>query len=121
MPPRQATPKMQRRAADLRKNMTPAERKLWSALRAHQAAGVQFRRQHAIGNYIVDFCAPSQKLIIELDGGQHLDQQEYDRQRTEFLQFKGYRVLRFWNNEVLEDINGTMQVILDGLQLFYKK
>ena len=115
MPPRQATPKLQRRAAELRHNTTPAEQKLWSALRAHQIENVHFRRQHAIGNYIVDFCSPRQKLIIELDGGQHLEQQEYDQVRTEFLQAKGYRVLRFWNNDVLSDLNGVMKVILDAL------
>jgi len=75
--------------------------------------GVSFRRQHAIGNYIVDFCSPRQKLIIELDGGQHLEQQEYDQVRTEFLQAKGYRVLRFWNKDVLSDLNGVMKAILD--------
>jgi very-short-patch-repair endonuclease len=112
MPPRQATPKMQRRAAELRHNLTPAERKLWGALRNDQL-GVSFRRQHAIGNYIVDFCSPRQKLIIELDGGQHLEQQEYDQVRTEFLQAKGYRVLRFWNKDVLSDLNGVMKAILD--------
>jgi len=115
MPPRQATPKLQRRAAELRHNTTPAEQKLWSALRAHQIEDVHFRRQHAIGNYIVDFCSPRQKLIIELDGGQHLEQQEYDQVRTEFLQAKGYRVLRFWNNDVLFDLNGVMKVILEAL------
>ena len=111
MPPRQATPKIQRRAAELRHNTTPAEQKLWSALRAHRTEGVHFRRQHAVGNYIVDFCSPKQKLIIELDGGQHLEQETYDQERTAFLQSKGYRVLRFWNNEVLEDLNGVVAVI----------
>lgn len=82
---------------------------------AHQIENVHFRRQHAIGNYIVDFCSPRQKLIIELDGGQHLEQQEYDQVRTEFLQAKGYRVLRFWNNDVLFDLNGVMKVILEAL------
>jgi very-short-patch-repair endonuclease len=92
-----------------------AESKLWRFLRAHQTNNVHFRRQHAIGNYIVDFCSPSSKLIIEVDGGQHLEQEEYDRQRTEFLQSKGYRVLRFWNNEVMKDIEGVMRMILEAL------
>lgn len=115
MPPRQATPKLQRRAAELRHNTTPAERKLWAALRAHQTENVHFRRQHAIGNYIVDFCSPHQKLIIELDGGQHLEQEAYDNERTQFLQAKGYRVLRFWNKDVLSDLNGVLKVILEAL------
>jgi very-short-patch-repair endonuclease len=115
MSPRQATPKMQKRAAELRHNTTHAEQKLWSALRAHQTADIHFRRQHAIGNYIVDFCSPRQKLIIELDGSQHLEQEDYDQERTEFLQSKGYRVLRFWNNDVLSDLNGVMKVILETL------
>ena len=82
----------------------------------HQLNGVHFRRQHAIGPYIVDFCSPSHKLIIELDGGQHLDQQEYDAERTAYLEAKGYHVLRFWNNEVMENLDGVVQVIVDHLR-----
>ena len=104
------------RAKELHRNMTPAEHKLWSVLRAHQIENVHFRNQHAVGNYIVDFCAPRKKLIIELDGGQHIDQQEYDQQRTDFLQSKSYRVLRFWNDDVLKNINGVIQVIMETLQ-----
>lgn len=115
MPPRQSTPKMQRRAAELRHNQTEAESKLWQALRAHQTEDVHFRRQHAIGNYIVDFCAVRRKLIIELDGSQHLEQAEYDQQRSQFLQSKGYRVLRFWNSDVMNDLNGVIGVIQDAL------
>jgi very-short-patch-repair endonuclease len=72
------TPKIQHRAAELRRNQTEAEARFWTYLRAHQANGVHFRRQHAIGPYIVDFCAPRKKLIIEVDGGQHLEYEEYD-------------------------------------------
>lgn len=115
MPPRQSTPKLQRRAAELRHNQTEAEAKLWKALRAHQTEDVHFRRQHAIGNYIVDFCAVRRKLIIELDGSQHLEQVEYDQARTEFLQSKGYRVLRFWNSDVMNNINAVISVIQDAL------
>jgi very-short-patch-repair endonuclease len=115
MPPKQATPKLQHRAAELRHDQTPAEAKLWRFLRAHRANDVHFRRQHAIGNYIVDFCSPNRKLIIEVDGSGHLEQQEYDNQRTAFLRSKGYKVLRFWNNEVSEDLDGVMRVILDAL------
>ena len=116
MPPRQSTPKIQRRAAELRHNQTEAESKLWQALRAHQTEDVHFRRQHAIGSYIVDFCAVRRKLIIELDGSQHLEQAEYDQQRSEFLQSKGYRVLRFWNHDVMNDLNGVIGVIQDALE-----
>ena len=78
---------------------------------AFGVAGVQFRRQHAIGNYIVDFCSPRRKLIIELDGSQHLDQAEYDLERTQYLEAKGYRVLRFWNNDVMNKIDAVLNVI----------
>lgn len=91
--------------------MTPAEIKLWSRLRNHQLDGVKFRRQHAIGKYIVDFCAPRQHLIIELDGSQHLEQEEYDSMRTEYLSLLGYRVIRFDNREVMTDIDRVLQAI----------
>jgi very-short-patch-repair endonuclease len=105
------TPKGYKRAHELRGNLTPAERKLWKYLRAHRLGGAGFRRQHAIGPYIVDFCAPRLKLIIELDGGQHADQVEYDSARTEYLERQGYRVLRFWNNDVIKNVQGVIQVI----------
>ena len=118
MPPKVSTPKMQHRAGELRQNQTEAEAKLWSRLRAHRMAGVQFRRQHAIDNYIVDFsqgdavqCSPRRKLVIELDGSQHLDQADYDVERTKHLEAKGYRVLRFWNNEVMNEIDAVLNVI----------
>ena len=111
MPLKTTTPKIQYRAGELRQNQTEAEAKLWSRLRAHRMAGVQFRRQHAIGNYIVDFCSPRRKLVIELDGSQHLDQAEYDSERTKYLETKGYRVLRFWNNEILNEIDVVLNVI----------
>lgn len=75
-----------------------------------------FRKQHAIGNYIVDFCTPREKLIIELDGSQHIEQKEYDEERTEFLNSKGYRVLRFWNNDVMNNIDSVLNVIRDTLK-----
>jgi very-short-patch-repair endonuclease len=116
MPKQRATPKMQRRAAEFRRNQTEAEARLWTYLRAHRANGAHFRRQHAIGNFVVDFCAPRKKLIIEVDGGQHLEQEEYDTERTQFLEAQGYKVLRFWNNEILKDIEAVMAVILDALE-----
>ena len=112
---RRTSPRTFSNARELRHNLTDAETRLWQVLRMHQSGNVHFRRQHAIGPYIVDFCAPRQKLIIEVDGGQHLEQEEYDAQRTAFLESKGYRVLRFWNNDVMNDRNAVLQVILDGL------
>ena len=102
--------KTMRRAANLRKNMTPAERKLWAYLERSQL-GVRFRRQHAIGDFIVDFCCVKKKIIIELDGSQHLDLQEYDEDRSKYLESRGYRVIRFWNNDVMNDINGVILAI----------
>jgi very-short-patch-repair endonuclease len=115
MPPKATTPKMQHRAGELRQNQTEAEAKLWSRLRAHRMAGVQFRRQHAIGNYIVDFCSPRRKIVIELDGSQHLDQADYDLERTHYLQSLGYRVVRFWNNDVLNNTEAVLHAIWEEI------
>lgn len=112
---KRTTPKIFSRAQELRHNQTEAETKLWAYLRSHQLNDVGFRRQHAIGNYIADFCAPREKLVIELDGSQHLDLEEYDNERTAFLESKGYRVLRFWNNDVMNNIDGVATAILDAL------
>jgi len=110
-----SNPKTKHHAVELRKELTPAERKLWSYLRNDQL-GVSFRRQHAIGKYITDFCSPKANLIIELDGGQHLEQEEYDQARTEYLESLGYKVVRFWNNDVLKNIEGVILVIMDALK-----
>ena len=104
------------RAGELRHSPTEAETKLWSRLRAHRLGDIHFRRQYAIGRYIVDFCAPRRKLIIEVDGSQHLDQREYDAKRTAFLEGHGYRVLRFWNNDILKDIESVLRAIDLALQ-----
>ena len=96
---KRTTPKIFGHAKELHRNLTPAEARLWSRLRSHRMGQVHFRNQHAIGEYVVDFCSPARKLIIELDGSQHLDQEEYDADRTAFLESRGYRVLRFWNGE----------------------
>jgi very-short-patch-repair endonuclease len=90
--------------------------KLWAYLRTLREDGVNFRRQHALGPYIVDFCAPGRKLIIEVDGSQHLDQVEYDNDRTAFLESKGYRVLRYWNNDVMNKIEVVMNEIREILE-----
>ena len=108
---KRTTPKIFGRAKQLHRNMTPAEEKLWKYLRAHRMGDVHFRNQHAIGNHIVDFCAPRRKLIIELDGSQHLDQQEYDAERTKYLKLRGYQVLRFWNHDVMNHIDEVLNLI----------
>ena len=113
MKPKRSTAKIMYRATALRHNQTPAEARLWKILRAHQMAGIHFRRQHAIGNYIVDFCAPSLKLIVEIDGGQYLEQEDYDNQRTAVLESRGYRVIRFSNHDVLKDLDGVARSLLD--------
>jgi very-short-patch-repair endonuclease len=97
--------------------MTDAEKKLWWRLRNDQL-GVSFRRQHPIGPYIVDFLAPSVGLVIELDGGQHgMDAQlAFDARRTEFLETRGLRVMRFWNNEVMSNLEGVLETIWLALQ-----
>src|SRR5512139_2954920 len=97
----------------LRRNQSEAEAKLWTNLRDWQIDGIKFRRQRAIGNYIVDFVCFEAKLIIEIDGGQHNESPaaEKDQQRTQWLNSRGFEVLRFWNNEVLENIDGVMIVI----------
>jgi very-short-patch-repair endonuclease len=112
--PQRSNPHTRHYAIELRKETTLAERKLWSRIRNDQL-GVSFRRQHAIGNYIADFCCPGRELIIELDGSQHLEQKEYDEERTIFLEMQGYRVLRFWNHEVMNDIENVLKVIWNTL------
>ena len=102
-------------AREMRHEPTEAEDRLWRELRAHRFDGVHFRRQHPMGRYIADFCAPRQKLIIEVDGGQHLAQQDYDNERSAFLASKGYRVLRFWNDAVFKNMEGVIVCILDAL------
>ena len=115
---KRTTPKVFGHAKELHRNMTPAELKLWARLRAHQLNGIHFRNQHAIGAYVVDFCAPRKKLIIELDGSQHLEQDasQYDAERTRYLELRGYQVIRFWNNQVMNDIEAILVVILNALE-----
>jgi len=103
------------RARNLRKNLTEVEKKLWYWLRRQNLQEARFRRQAPIGRYIVDFACYDPKLIIELDGGQHADQQHYDEKRDAWLKSEGFHVLRFWNHEVVENVEGVLQVIMDGL------
>ncbi len=100
-------------ARQLRKRMTDAERTLWKAIRCEQLHLFKFRRQAAVGDYIVDFVCFESKLIVELDGGQHneLDAQEYDQQRTVWLESQGFCLLRYWNHDVLADCDAVVEAI----------
>jgi len=109
--PRRSNPKTKNKAGELRREPTPAERKLWSVLRGNKLNGVSFRRQHAIGNYIVDFVSIKHKLIIELDGSQHLEQAEYDEERTSYLESQGYKVVRFWNHQIEKELDGVIKML----------
>ena len=102
-------------ARQLRKNLTDSEKRLWLELRLRQT-GYKFRRQFAIGKYIVDFACPERKLIVELDGGHHAGQADYDAGRTRWLESQGFRVLRFWNNEIQTNLNGVKEVIYKYLK-----
>ena len=103
------------RPQTLRKQMTDVERLLWSHLKNRQITGCKFRRQHPIGPFIVDFICLEKGLVIELDGGQHAFSISGDKRRTEYLNGEGYRVLRFWNNEVLQETNVVLMVIREEL------
>ena len=105
------------KARELRKNPTEVERKLWKYLRLRQLGGYKFRSQQPLGSYIVDFVYLEKKLIVELDGGQHSIQINYDAKRTEWLETHGFRVLRFWNNDVLEEIEIVKELIAKELGL----
>ena len=105
-------PALRQNAKNLKQNMTLAEQRLWYHLRGKRLNGIKFRRQQTIGGYIVDFVSMECKIIIELDGGQHAQQAAYDNARTEFLNRQGYRVVRFWNNEVLQQTENVLAEIL---------
>ena len=99
----------------LRKNMTDVEKLLWKHLRQKQLNGFKFRKQSPIGPYVADFVSFDRKLIIELDGGQHASQNTYDSKRDKWFQSQGFKTLRFWNNEVLQNLEGIKTVILKSL------
>jgi len=99
------------RARSLRRNATDAERLLWRALRSLELP-VRIRRQHPIGDHIADFAIPAHGLVLEIDGGQHADAAEADARRTAALGEHGYRVIRFWNNDVLGNIEGVVETVL---------
>ena len=104
------------RARRLRAGQTEAEDKLWARVRAGRLMGLKFRRQIAFSeSYIADFVCPRAKLIVELDGSQHVEQMEYDARRTGFFESQGYRVIRFWNNDVLLNLDSVLEAIYAAL------
>lgn len=102
-------------ARRLRKNMTDAEQQLWKHIRYRQLGGWKFRRQASIGPYIVDFVCFERKLIIELDGSQHAERTSQDEQRTNWLISQGFKVIRYWNHQVFEEIDDMLEWIWDAL------
>ena len=95
--------------------MTDAERRLWSALRGRRLKGYKFRRQHPLGRFVVDFACLVHRLVVEADGGQHADSDD-DRRRTAWLERRGWRVVRFWNNDILANPAGVEEVVLQELE-----
>jgi very-short-patch-repair endonuclease len=104
-----------KRAKEMRRNPTKSEAILWSHLRNRQIEGRKFRHQVWIGPFVVDFVCLKAKLVIEADGSQHLDNAEYDHHRSLFLEGEGFCILRFWNNEVIENIEGVLELVRDRL------
>ena len=110
------TPKTLVRAIRLRAEMTDAEKKLWRHLRGRQLDSRQFRKQVEIEDYVVDFCCLKARLVIEVDGGQHAARSAQDQARTRYLNGLGYRVIRFWNNDVLGNTEGVLEMIVQALE-----
>ena len=110
-------PKLKERRRELRKNHTEAEKLMWLRLRNRRFFGVKFFRQYSIGPYILDFCSPTSGIAIELDGGQHTEEahRAYDKERSAYLKSKGIVVLRFWNNEVMQNIEGVLERIAEKI------
>ncbi len=109
-------PYLLRNARQLRKSGTDAEQWVWKRLRNRQINGYKFCRQVPIGNYVVDFLCKKAKLIIELDGSQHSLQKQHDQQRTKYLVAQGYRVVRYWDNQVLQEGEAVLEDILGELE-----
>jgi very-short-patch-repair endonuclease len=106
---------MLRFARSLHKDPTHAERVLWQRVRRRQLAGFKFRRQHSVGPYICDFACLEASIVVELDGSQHAEQCDYDRRRDMFLRSRGFRVLRFWNSDVLARTEIILETIYEAL------
>ncbi|MCD4655651.1 endonuclease domain-containing protein [bacterium] len=104
------------KARFLRGRMTVVEKKLWISLRAKRFAGFKFRRQAPIGPFIVDFVCFEHKLIIELDGPYHTKTQEYDQARTKWLETNGFKILRFWNDNIYEKLDYVMDKVMESLE-----
>ncbi|MBG1264023.1 endonuclease domain-containing protein [Nostoc commune] len=111
---RGTTPEIEAAAIQLRKKLTPAEKQLWQALRAGKLGGFKFRRQHPVGRFILDFYCPVCKLVIELDGAIHDNQTDYDADRTKYLETYDYKVLRFQNEEVMQQLDKVLYLILQA-------
>ena len=109
-----ATEKQIGRARQLRRDTTDAEALLWSRLRSRQLDGAKFVRQHPIGPYVADFCCRSARLVIELDGGQHAENTA-DEARARLIEANGYNVIRFWNNDVFDNLEGVLMEIRSAL------
>jgi very-short-patch-repair endonuclease len=101
-------------AKELRRNLTPAEQRLWAVLRGRRAGGLRFRCQHPVGPFVLDFFCPAAKLVIEVDGAIHERQRDQDQARTEHLEGYGYCVLRFTNREVMTNLNGVVERIIQA-------
>jgi len=110
---------LKQKARFLRNNMTEQEQKLWNIIRNRQFYNYRFLRQYRIGNYIVDFICRSKKIIVEVDGGQHnFDKNiEYDNNRTEYLKSKGYKIIRFWNNDIDNNISGVYEKLQEIFEI----
>ena len=104
------------RSRQLRTDATDAERRLWTHLRSKNLNEARFRRQHSIEGFIVDFCCIKERLIVELDGSQHADNLGYDAHRTKILEDQGFRVIRFWNGEVMQNLDGVLEAIARALR-----
>jgi very-short-patch-repair endonuclease len=111
---RGTTPEIEAAAIELRKKLTPSEKQLWQALRGGKLGGFKFRRQHPVGRFILDFYCPVCKLVIELDGAIHNNQTDYDADRTKYLETHGYKVLRFHNEEVMQQLEKVLDFILEA-------
>jgi very-short-patch-repair endonuclease len=103
-------------ARKLRKQQTPQEVRVWSRLRDRQFLGYKFRRQVPLGRYVVDFYCPEKKLVLEIDGGHHMQQQTQDQQREDLLKSQGYQILRFWNSDIEQNLEGVFEKIMQVLQ-----
>jgi len=108
------SPLVRARARELRREQTPMESRLWQYLRYKRLGGLRFRRQHPIGRFIVDFCCPAHRLVIEIDGAPHAEQTEYDQSRTAWLEAHGYEVLRFANRDVRDNLDRVLAGILQA-------